>query len=513
MTTAQNLGDVMAFWAGLCAKIWARPGASDFAPGGLRKSREILHMLRRRFSSRGRQKSVVVLCRAVLFSQALGLIASCTSSTGPLQTSDLDTDLDIGNPSGIATQAGCHQPISADSASTLPHVPDWFASSTGHQRRLAVIYHTACAVGQSGIVSCWGHEDITGVAPARQTSHLDPVLVDVIQLPLNDIVDISFMEPGYGLFLLLVDSEGQVWGWETHPFQDYCPISPGQGQQSPCVIDLGAKAWQAAPGWVGGGTLATVVARVEPGIINGTGDFWPLLGKPDRYRWNRKESAIHTVPEIIPNVSDFVQINGGSGYFCGLRSNRQVICWGVSLPGFPHHGDWCRGVSHLAPAEVPSLDDTVFLANGEGASCAVKSDRTLWCWGHWGPKYELPACDETDVSVPRLVPCVTDAVAVTSPSDGFVCVLHGNGDVTCVHASHGTSKVQMADASDIYPRTWPGAKVPGLPEPVKEIASYWDCACAITQSEAVYCWGRSSCLGPASAGVWSDTALFVTQLE
>jgi alpha-tubulin suppressor-like RCC1 family protein len=75
------------------------------------------------------------------------------------------------------------------------------------------------------------------------------------------------------------------------------------------------------------------------------------------------------------------------------------------------------------------MDDVVSVAAGEGHTCAVRADGSVWCWGTGGngqlgaPElwYEVP---------PTPVPGITDAIAVTAGSY-HTCLLLQDATVTC----------------------------------------------------------------------------------
>lgn len=468
-------------------------------------------------------------------------VASCGSEpASPANSSDVtptDTvsSVDVVPDGDAVTQSWCRSESEDTFVPSEPYVPEWFSSANGYQRRLAVQGTAVCAVARAGGVFCWGNKAITGLDPQKRDDRIGPLVVDVVKMPLDNIVDVSLL----GLtsssdFGLAIDGSGQAWGWN---FYENFFAHPNSGDLdaplgTPTPIDLGGDALQGVSGLAGGFVTPTIIARSKSGVIWGLGDFWPFLGKPEKWNWEESEPTPETAyPDVVPGVTDFVQIESGTYLFCGVRSNLHVVCWGSSYFGFPEDR-WCETPLGHPPTEIHQLRGTVHLALDYSGGCAVKSDGSLWCWGHYGAGAVGdvdPPCSDSDVGVPRQVSCVTGAKSVTASGDGFGCVLHRNGEVRCFHDQetrrfyHCTPPSQSGqpwncthqpDNTSYYPGQWPGAKVPGLPSNIREIAGHWDCACALTETDEVYCWGDGACQGSATTdGAWSDAAVLVTRLQ
>ncbi|HEY5922545.1 MAG TPA: hypothetical protein VIV11_12780, partial [Kofleriaceae bacterium] len=78
------------------------------------------------------------------------------------------------------------------------------------------------------------------------------------------------------------------------------------------------------------------------------------------------------------------QVAIGAGHICALRPDRSVWCWGNDyLP-------WKRTIAGVlvptlattTPTQIDGVIDVAEIQAGELHSCARKMDGTLWCWGH-----------------------------------------------------------------------------------------------------------------------------------
>jgi alpha-tubulin suppressor-like RCC1 family protein len=74
----------------------------------------------------------------------------------------------------------------------------------------------------------------------------------------------------------------------------------------------------------------------------------------------------------------------GMGTVCALRVDRTVWCWGADHKPYPV-GTPGRGHAVLrspVPIQIEGLADVEQIRGAETHTCARKQDKTLWCWGH-----------------------------------------------------------------------------------------------------------------------------------
>lgn len=69
---------------------------------------------------------------------------------------------------------------------------------------------------------------------------------------------------------------------------------------------------------------------------------------------------------------------GGRRYYCALRTDRTVACWGQNLVGQVGAGVDAARVT--VPTAVP-LADVTQVAAGANHACALITDGSVWCWG------------------------------------------------------------------------------------------------------------------------------------
>jgi alpha-tubulin suppressor-like RCC1 family protein len=85
-------------------------------------------------------------------------------------------------------------------------------------------------------------------------------------------------------------------------------------------------------------------------------------------------------PHRVGGDERWADVDGGRSYSCALTESGQLYCWGLNEDGQLGVGDETF-VSHPAPVDVDAPAGFRNLGLGEYHACAVRADRTLWCWG------------------------------------------------------------------------------------------------------------------------------------
>ena len=132
----------------------------------------------------------------------------------------------------------------------------------------------------------------------------------------------------------------------------------------------------------------------------------------------------YNTPQKVLNLTNIVQVSAGSLHSLALKSDGTVWSWGHN--GFGQLGDESYAISST-PTQVHNLSGAVQIAALHSSSLALKSDGTLWVWGYsgWG-QLALNATTLTDKHIPIQVKEVTNVVQIWKA--GFnVVVLTNDG--------------------------------------------------------------------------------------
>jgi alpha-tubulin suppressor-like RCC1 family protein len=74
-------------------------------------------------------------------------------------------------------------------------------------------------------------------------------------------------------------------------------------------------------------------------------------------------------------------VAAGNGHTCATRADHTLWCWGTSINGALGLGEAILSVYTPTQLGTDQNWDKPASKLGRGHSCALKTDRTLWCWG------------------------------------------------------------------------------------------------------------------------------------
>jgi hypothetical protein len=477
---------------------------------------------------------------------AVLLVTACSSKQPPNPPPN-------SGPSGSAAIANDAPPVDTTPPSQFGGRAMWSPlTSPFLAERIRVQQSTACAVSQDGKVACWGrveYED-DSVAVERRAGLATPhVLVGI-----DGVIDVVHE----WFYLCVAQREGAGDGgcFVTNEMDRKPPVFPKPplalhaDESGICAVlrdgtagcaDLDGK-YTAAPGVRDAVQLTcqqrSCCAITKAGSVACWGDNKPVLPKLENvasigWVWEHgcavtraggatcwgdakeltassgvrdvgvlstnvclvlTDGALRCASEGVAASTDVAQVD----YSCIRHTDGAVSCTGHN-----DHGELGDGSVMLSaiPLQVPGLTDVTDLNVAHGNACAVKRDRSLWCWGpskptargtmegSFIPGQYVSACrntgssircgydygtgtwDEESFSPPGAAGTKTAAVH----RDQSICVVDDKGAVQC---RHGMSEGGLASK-------W----VPlASPSPVEEIVPLSVSFCARHQDGRVSCW-------------------------
>ena len=214
-----------------------------------------------------------------------------------------------------------------------------------------------------------------------------------------------------------------------------------------------------------------------------------------------------TVPIQVASLGNqVIDIRTGGYVICALKLDGTLWCWGDNYFGQLGVGDT---VTRTAPTQVTALGNQVvdFRLDG-GASCALKADGTLWCWGYNG-NGQLGVGDTVKRVVPTQVAALGNQVTSMATGTSHTCALTANKTVWCWGSN---TYGQVGDGTTVQ-RNLPVAVV--LPSAVKAITAGAYHNQAMLENGAAFTWGQNSqgALGTGSVAAWDATPKRMTVLR
>ena len=172
----------------------------------------------------------------------------------------------------------------------------------------------------------------------------------------------------------------------------------------------------------------------------------------------------NTYPELLTDVpaGSFTVSDGGDTYHCAVATDTGVDCW----------GDECVGCTVMS--ETPAGTGYEYVAPCIVAACALKTDDSIECWG--------------------------DSESFDAAPSGSYLWMRGDEDTYCGVKLDGTLACWGFDyAEGVF--TEPATT---LYDKVDATANY---ACAITNADALECWGDTVTAGSPPAGTYTQVAV------
>jgi alpha-tubulin suppressor-like RCC1 family protein len=169
---------------------------------------------------------------------------------------------------------------------------------------------------------------------------------------------------------------------------------------------------------------------------------------------------------------------------CAVRSDHTLWCW-----GYNHHGQLGIGVQD-APEDPPrqmtqvgSDTDWAEVRVAVPVTCAIKVDRSLWCWGANNNGQSGSGASEEPATSPRRVAGEREWADVT-PSGAFVCGTTTDARAWCWG---GNARGSLGDGT-LDDRTEPTA-VMGEHRWRDLTVTGTAATCGIDTDGALWCWG------------------------
>jgi alpha-tubulin suppressor-like RCC1 family protein len=205
---------------------------------------------------------------------------------------------------------------------------------------------------------------------------------------------------------------------------------------------------------------------------------------------NQDDTAVDVLSPIQVAGTDWSDVSAGDGFTCGIRFDGTLWCWGRNS-GHQLGPDDTIQIRH--PIQVGSDTDWLHVESGQQFSFALKQDHSLWCWGlnvasSTNDGFPL-GIDATELDTPTELGSATDWVSF-AVRVFHTCAVNRASELWC----WGRNTEGQLGTGDTNLRTTPTH----VADDVAEVAVSWFTTC--TRSNA----GHIACAGANDNGEIGD---------
>jgi alpha-tubulin suppressor-like RCC1 family protein len=236
--------------------------------------------------------------------------------------------------------------------------------------------------------------------------------------------------------------------------------------------------------------LGTGVVQVSAGGFHGlavtsNGTVW-AWGENNAGELGNGTKTSSSTPVQVTGMTGVIQVAAGNGFSLALRSNGTVWAWGTDTLG--QLGNGVTRLTQVTPVEVTGLTGVAKIAAGSDFSLALRSDGTVWAWGH-NAHGELGNGTTVNSSVPARVSNIFQVTGIAAGADASLAT-RTSSTGTQVWAWGANADGQLGDGTTTDHHTPEHVTGIGTAN-IASIAMGGDFAVVLGTDGSVWGWGRN----------------------
>ncbi|HEU4349240.1 MAG TPA: hypothetical protein VFR35_15805 [Actinoplanes sp.] len=331
----------------------------------------------------------------------------------------------------------------------------------------------SCATKADGTLWCWG----------------DPGVVRYTAQAVG--TDTTWRSTAVGdRFTCGVQSAGSLWCWGVNT---HGQLGLGDTAYRPAMVRVGtASTWK------------QVTAGQAHTCAVGTDTTLWCWGNNADGQLGLGNTTSTTVPAQLsaPSSTGWAAVAAGPRTTCATRTDGTLHCWGNNTYGQIGQGNVVTPRSSPLPVVTPAAAGWATVHPGDRHTCAVRTDRTLYCWGE-GANGRLGQGNTTQSSTPLPVP--GSSWWIVAAGQSHTCAIKTNGTLWCWGAG-GNGRLGLGDTAD---STSP-AQVSGAQITWRLVTAGTLQSCAVRMDSTVWCWGGN---GAGELGLGTSVATQTTPAQ
>jgi alpha-tubulin suppressor-like RCC1 family protein len=207
-------------------------------------------------------------------------------------------------------------------------------------------------------------------------------------------------------------------------------------------------------------------------------------------------------PVAVTAATNWKQVDAGGDHTCAVKNSGRLFCWGDDDNGQLGNGDPFSDSN--VPVQVGSATNWKRVALGGNHTCAIRTNRRLFCWGDDGSGQVGDGAPNADVSAPTQVSGAGTDWTLVAGGGVHTCATRTTSRLFCWG---NDSSGQIGDGTVGGPTAPSPAEVTGAATNWAKITTGDAHSCATKRSGRLFCWGDDNfgALGDGTAGADSAT--------
>jgi alpha-tubulin suppressor-like RCC1 family protein len=151
------------------------------------------------------------------------------------------------------------------------------------------------------------------------------------------------------------------------------------------------------------------------------------------------------LPVAVAGGGQWRSVSAGQGHTCGLRTDGSLWCWGRNSPPLLGQPMGTPGQLKL-PARVGTDTDWAQVLATQSSTCALKTNGTLWCWGY---VYTAQIGTVPDVFLPQRIGADSDWSGLAAETFSICALKTGTGALWC-WGRNDEGQLGTGDTQSVY---------------------------------------------------------------
>ncbi|MET0930606.1 MAG: cutinase family protein, partial [Aeromicrobium sp.] len=282
------------------------------------------------------------------------------------------------------------------------------------------------------------------------------------------------------------DDHDMVCGWSSDQTNSKAPHEAYKNSDNPAVATMAEFLASAASNdqWT------SIDSSFGHGCGTRRGGTLWCWGANSKGQLGVGDTVNRASPTRVGTTTNWESVSVGDDFSCAVTTSGELWCWGSASVGQPAQGDGRSSYDNATtPLRVGTDTEWDVVDAGSRAACAIRTDRTLWCWGvlyGGGDIFDDIFGVTSYYPQPKQVGTGADWQSLAA-GDQSVCAIKTAGTLWC-WGSNGSGRLGTGGSlfkTDVPQRV-------GVARTWKYVSDSTESACAIASDDSLWCWGANS---------------------